>query len=193
MVLLDELEKAHSDVFNILLQVLDDGRLTDGQGRTVDFRNAVLVMTSNVGSQSIQSHGDLDEERMQALCTAALREHFRPEFLNRIDDVVIFKPLSEQQVGRILDVQMQGICALLADRHLQIQLTDAAKKHLVSVGYDPAYGARPLKRALQRELQNPLANAILAGTFLPGDTIVCDLGDTGLTFEKVIVEQARAS
>ena len=196
VVLFDELEKAHSDVFNLLLQVLDDGRLTDGQGRTVAFRNAVLIMTSNVGSQAIQAQTGgqpPSEERMRELCHEALRAHFRPEFLNRIDDVVIFRPLSEKQVGRILDVQMQHICALLSDRQLQIQLTDAAKRYLVTTGYDPAYGARPLKRTLQRELQNPLANAILSGRFVSGDTIVCDADEKGLTFEKVVVEQARAS
>ena len=193
VVLFDEVEKAHGDVFNILLQVLDDGRLTDGQGRTVDFRNTVLIMTSNVGSDSIQAYAGRDEQRMRDLAMEALRKQFRPEFLNRIDDVVMFRSLDEAQIERIMEVQLAGLRKLLADRQIVLELTPAAKKKLASEGYDPVYGARPLKRSIQRALQNPLARALLAGRFLPGDTVVADFSgsagsgeadDGGLQFRK---------
>ena len=147
VVLLDEIEKAHSEVFDVLLQVLDDGRLTDGQGRTVDFRNTVLIMTSNIRTAE------------------AMREHFRPEFLNRIDEIVEFKPLSREQLGEIVELQLERLRARLADRGLELELTDAAKQAIAEAGWDPAYGARPLKRAIQRLLENPLAVRLLEGDF----------------------------
>jgi ATP-dependent Clp protease ATP-binding subunit ClpB len=177
VLLLDEIEKAHPDVFNILLQVLDDGRLTDGQGRTVDFRNAVVIMTSNVGSEFIFRGGD--EEAMRARVTDALRETFRPEFLNRVDEVVIFRRLSEEQLGEIIELQVAGLRRRLAERRIALELTDAARAALISHGYDPAYGARPLKRTLQRELENPLALRVLAGEVGEGDTVVVDADEDG--------------
>jgi ATP-dependent Clp protease ATP-binding subunit ClpB len=181
VVLFDEIEKAHHDVFNILLQVLEDGRLTDGQGRTVDFRNAVLIMTSNVASDVIQNYAR-DEQRMRDLAQEALRKTFRPEFLNRIDEVVIFKGLGEAQIAQILDVQLQHVQALLADRDFKLVVSAAAKTKLAAQGYDPVYGARPLKRAVQSLLQNPLASLILAGRFMPGDTIAVDVQGDDLIF-----------
>ena len=172
VVLFDEIEKAHSDVFNLLLQVLDDGRLTDGQGRTVDFRNAVLIMTSNIGSERIQKAPN--RAAMHAAAQAALQQHFRPEFLNRIDEIVVFEPLQPAQLEQILDVLLQGLRSLLAARDLTLTLTPAARTWLVETGYDPTYGARPLKRTLQRALQNPLASALLAGQYGPGDQVRVD-------------------
>jgi ATP-dependent Clp protease ATP-binding subunit ClpB len=188
VVLLDELEKAHSDVFNILLQVLDDGRLTDGQGRTVDFRNTVVIMTSNLGAQHIAgtdaSAGDTAVQ--QAAMQQVLRGHFRPEFLNRIDDVVVFAALGRAQVAAILENQLKDLRALLAGRQLSLEITQRAVAHLAQAGYDPAYGARPLKRTLQREVQNPLAMALLGGDYVAGDTVVVDLAEdaTALSFRK---------
>ena len=166
VVLLDEIEKAHPEVFNILLQVLDDGRLTDGQGRTVDFRNTVLIMTSNVPNE------------------AAMRETFRPEFLNRIDEIVEFEPLTRDQIGEIVELQLARLRARLAERGLSLELTDAAKEHLAEAGWDPTYGARPLKRAIQRQVENPLALRLLEGEFEEGDTVRVDVADSELTFEK---------
>lgn len=193
VVLFDEIEKAHPDVFNILLQVLDDGRLTDGQGRTVDFRNAVLIMTSNVGSDSIQNYSGRDENRMRDLAMEALRKQFRPEFLNRIDDVVIFRALSTLHLERILDIQLASLRRVLAERGFDLILSEAAKAKLVAEGYDPVYGARPLKRTVQREVQNPLASALLAGRFLPGDTIVVDAENGALTFVRKNGRSEQAS
>jgi len=166
VVLLDEIEKAHPEVFNILLQVLDDGRLTDGQGRTVDFRNTVLIMTSNVRSEE------------------ALRETFRPEFLNRIDEVVEFEPLTREQIGEIVELQLARLRARLAERGLSLELTDEAMEHLAEAGWDPTYGARPLKRAIQRQVENPLALRLLEGEFEEGDTVRVDVVDGELTFER---------
>jgi ATP-dependent Clp protease ATP-binding subunit ClpB len=166
VILLDEIEKAHPDVFNVLLQILDDGRLTDGQGRTVDFRNSVLIMTSNVRSAE------------------AMRDVFRPEFLNRIDEIVEFHPLSKEQIGEIVELQLRRLEARLADRGLRLELTDAARAALAEAGWDPTYGARPLKRAIQRLLENPLALRLLEGEFAEGDTVRVDAGDGGLTFAK---------
>ena len=185
VVLFDEIEKAHPDVFNILLQVLDDGRLTDAQGRTVDFRNAVLIMTSNVGSDVIQQHAGRDEGRMRDLATEALRRQFRPEFLNRIDDIVFFHALGEEQIVGVLEIQLRHLRALLEERHIGLDLSDSAKAVLARAGYDPVYGARPLKRALQHELQDPLARAILAGEFRPGDNVRCDAHDGALVLTRV--------
>ncbi|MDJ0619387.1 MAG: ATP-dependent chaperone ClpB [Calothrix sp. MO_192.B10] len=186
VVLLDEVEKAHPDVFNILLQVLDDGRITDSQGRNVDFRNTVIVMTSNIGSEHILdiSGDDSQYEKMRNRVMDALRSHFRPEFLNRIDDLIIFHPLSRSEMGRIIRIQLKRVENLLADQKISLEITNAACDYLVEVGYDPVYGARPIKRAIQREVENALATKILENTFIAGDTIAINKGKNGLTFEK---------
>ncbi|MGB5622472.1 MAG: ATP-dependent chaperone ClpB [Gammaproteobacteria bacterium] len=185
VILLDEVEKAHPDVFNVLLQVLDDGRLTDGHGRTVDFRNTVIVMTSNLGSQRIQElSGEANYERMKAACMEVLGQHFRPEFINRVDDVVVFHPLGMEQIRMIVDIQLSYLERRLAERDMQIQLTDAARTRLGESGFDPVYGARPLKRAIQQQIENPLAEAILRGEFKPGAVIRVDADDERLTFEQ---------
>ncbi|MEX0976811.1 MAG: ATP-dependent chaperone ClpB [Woeseia sp.] len=172
VILLDEVEKAHSDVFNVLLQVLDDGRLTDGHGRTVDFRNTVIVMTSNLGSQMIQElAGEQNYERMKSAVMEVVSQHFRPEFINRVDDVVVFHPLGREHIRRIVDIQLGYLHKRLADRDMKITLTDAARDKLAEAGFDPVYGARPLKRAIQQRVENPLAREILEGRFKPGDTI----------------------
>jgi ATP-dependent Clp protease ATP-binding subunit ClpB len=155
VILFDEIEKAHPDVFNILLQILDDGRLTDSQGRTVDFRNAVVIMTSNVGSQRILEQAGEDWEVIEAEVTQALREQFRPEFLNRVDDIIVFHPLGEEHIERIIDLQLARLRKLLADRKLTLELTDDARRTIATEGYDPAFGARPLKRAIQRPAAEP--------------------------------------
>jgi len=174
VVLLDEIEKAHPDVFNVLLQVLEDGRLTDGKGRTVDFRNAVIIMTSNVGSAAIFELAGKDPKRAREEAMAALREAFRPEFLNRIDDIILFQPLGKEQIERIVDMQMQRVIKLLAERQISLQLTPAAKTVLFREGYDPAYGARPMKRAIQRLIQDPLALRILDGKVHSGEKVTVD-------------------
>ena len=175
VVLLDEIEKAHPDVFNILLQLLDDGRLTDGQGRTVDFRNTIVIMTSNVGSEFIFRGGE--EELIRERVDEALRATFRPEFLNRVDETVIFGRLSKEQLAEVVELQAAGLRARLGGRRIELELTDAAKRLLVEHGYDPAYGARPLKRTVQRELENPLALMVLQGQVGDGDTVVVDAVD----------------
>jgi len=175
LLLLDEVEKAHPDVFNILLQVLEDGRLTDGQGRTVDFRNTVVVMTSNLGSDLIQEMaGEENYEAMKAAVMNVVGSHFRPEFINRIDESVVFHPLARDQIRGIAEIQLQSLKQRLAERELGLELTPAFMDHLVALGYDPVYGARPLKRAIQQQLENPLAQRILAGEFEPGQTITVD-------------------
>jgi ATP-dependent Clp protease ATP-binding subunit ClpB len=174
VILLDEIEKAHAEVFDVLLQILDDGRLTDGQGRTVDFRNTVIIMTSNIRSAE------------------SLRDHFRPEFLNRIDEIVEFKPLSREQLSEIVDLQLARLRRRLADRELELELTDAAKEALAEAGWDPAYGARPLKRAIQRLLENPLALRLLEGDFTAGDTIRVDAQHGDLVFTKAETAAAVA-
>ncbi|QNH15947.1 ATP-dependent Clp protease subunit [Xanthomonas sp. SS] len=188
LILLDEVEKAHSDVFNILLQVLDDGRLTDGQGRTVDFRNTVIVMTSNLGSHQIQElSGDGSAEaytQMKAAVMGVVQAHFRPEFINRLDDIVVFHPLDKAQIKSIARIQLGGLDKRLAERGLKIELSDRALELLGNVGFDPVYGARPLKRAIQSQLENPLAQQILSGQFLSGDTIHVGAEGGRLTFEK---------
>jgi ATP-dependent Clp protease ATP-binding subunit ClpB len=175
VVLLDEIEKAHPDVFNVLLQILDDGRLTDGQGRTVDFRNTVLIMTSNIRSAE------------------AMTEHFRPEFLNRIDEIVEFHPLSKEQIGEIVELQLRRVEARLAERGLTLALSDGARAALAEAGWDPTYGARPLKRAIQRLLENPLALRLLEGEFAEGDTIRVDASDGGLAFAKAAAPEPAAA
>ena len=183
LVLLDEVEKAHPDVFNVLLQVLDDGRLTDSHGRTVDFRNAVIIMTSNLGSDRIQElSGEADYETMKTTLLEIVSASFRPEFLNRIDELVVFHPLKREQINAIADLQVAQLQRRLAEQDLAIAVSDAAKELLARAGFDPAYGARPLKRAVQTHLETPLAKALLAGDFQAGDTIQVDAGDGGLKF-----------
>ncbi|MET0067664.1 MAG: ATP-dependent chaperone ClpB [Candidatus Thiodiazotropha sp.] len=186
VVLLDEVEKAHPDVFNVLLQVLDDGRLTDGQGRTVDFRNTVIVMTSNLGSQVIQEMSG--EERYQEMKDAVMetvRQQFRPEFINRLDEIVVFHPLASDQIRAIAKIQIDYLHKRLSQHEMALQITDAALDRLGEAGFDPVYGARPLKRAIRQQLENPLAQDILSGRFGPGDTIQVDRGAEGLTFNKL--------
>jgi ATP-dependent Clp protease ATP-binding subunit ClpB len=177
VILFDEIEKAHRDVFNVLLQVLDDGRLTDGQGRTVDFKNAVIVMTSNIGSAQIQELGSrgAEEWEVEAAVKEMLKQHFRPEFINRVDEVIVFHPLSRDQLTRIVDVQLDHLRKRLAARGLALVVSDDAKRLLAEEGYDPAYGARPLKRVIQQRLENPLASRILRGEFAEGETIRVDV------------------
>jgi ATP-dependent Clp protease ATP-binding subunit ClpB len=170
VILFDEIEKAHPDVFNILLQILDDGRLTDSKGRTVDFKNTVLIMTSNLGSREIQAVAD-DEKQVREAVLEVLREHFKPEFLNRVDDIVIFHQLSREQIGDIIEIQLERLRKMLADREMRLVLDDSAKQLIAREGYDPLYGARPLKRAIQTLIQNPLASKLLRGEILPGQTI----------------------
>jgi ATP-dependent Clp protease ATP-binding subunit ClpB len=183
VILFDEIEKAHPDVFNILLQILDDGRLTDSQGRTVDFRNTVIIMTSNIGSQWILETGTSDWALVETQVTGALRQHFRPEFLNRVDDIVIFRPLGEAQIATIVDLQLVRMAKLLAEKKITLTVTDEAKQLLATEGYDPAFGARPLKRTIQRLVQNPLAMALLEGKFKDGDAIVARAAGGHLVFE----------
>lgn len=182
VILLDEIEKAHPDVFNILLQVLDDGRLTDGQGRTVDFRNTVIVMTSNLGSQLIQELAGKGYEKMKKAVMELVSQHFRPEFLNRVDEIVVFHPLDKKHIRHIVDLQIVRLKQRLREKSLQLQVDDTALDYLADVGYDPVYGARPLKRAVQQELENPLAHDLLSGKFLPGGTIVVKKEKGGLVF-----------
>ena len=185
VILLDEIEKAHQDVFNVLLQVLDDGRLTDGQGRTVDFRNTVIVMTSNLGSQMIQELAAQDNyPLMKSMVMAQVADHFRPEFINRIDEVAVFHPLGRAQIRAIADIQIGFLRQRLAERQMGLEVSAAALDWLGEAGFDPVYGARPLKRAIQQALENPLARRILAGEFSPGDTVAVDAGPDGLSFGK---------
>jgi ATP-dependent Clp protease ATP-binding subunit ClpB len=191
VVLLDEVEKAHPDVFNVLLQVLDDGRLTDGHGRTVDFRNTVIVMTSNLGSQRIQELAGADNyARMKAEVMEIVAQHFRPEFINRVDDVVVFHPLESEHIRKIVDIQLEYLHRRLAERDIALTLDAAARERLGQAGFDPVYGARPLKRAIQQQLENPLAQRILRGDFGPGDTIGVSADGDGLTFSKGVKEEA---
>jgi ATP-dependent Clp protease ATP-binding subunit ClpB len=176
-ILFDEIEKAHPDVFNILLQILDDGRLTDSRGRTVDFKNTVIIMTSNIGASYLQAEGVSSPEAFAEATEhvmEALRQHFRPEFLNRVDDVIVFSPLGEEQLTHIIELRLDDLRKLLADRKITIELTPNAKELLFVEGYDRAYGARPLKRAIQRLVQDPLALKILEGEVLHGDHVVVD-------------------
>ena len=198
--LFDEIEKAHQDVFNVLLQVLDDGRLTDGHGRTVDFKNTIVVMTSNIGSQCIQQlidrhegtgarrheeTGPLDIE-IEMKVKEELRRHFRPEFLNRIDETVIFRQLTQGDLGKIAEIQVKYLRERLASRDMTLTLTDAAKAKLARDGFDPAYGARPLKRLIQHEIENPLAKRILEGEFSAGDNLTVDTRGDIFAFSKTL-------
>jgi ATP-dependent Clp protease ATP-binding subunit ClpB len=189
VVLFDEIEKAHHDVFNVLLQVLDDGRLTDGQGRTVDFKNTIVIMTSNLGSQIIQEYfmdGHTDKSSHQTMedkVMAELKRHFRPEFLNRVDDVIIFQSLDESEIECIVDIQLEKLKKRLAQQQLTLDVDNAAKKLLASEGYDPQFGARPLKRAVQEHILNPLSMRLLEGEFKSGDRIKVTADGNGLVFK----------
>ena len=191
VILFDEIEKAHADVFNVLLQVLDDGRLTDGQGRTVDFRNTLIVMTSNLGSEYLvnQPEGQ-DSEAVRDNVMAAVRGHFRPEFLNRIDEIILFHRLKRDQMAGIVDIQMKRLEKLLEDRKIVIVLDDSARGWLANKGYDPSYGARPLKRMIQKHLQDPLAELILSGRVKDGDKVEVAATKFGLTFNGKVAMAA---
>jgi len=191
VLLFDEIEKAHQDVFNVLLQLLDDGRLTDGQGRTVDFKNTIVIMTSNIGSHRILDFKPTGSdpwaswERMKDAVMEEMRKHFRPEFLNRVDEIIVFHALSEEHLKEIVDIQMGRLRQRLAERHIGLTLTDAAKTHLVQTGFDPAYGARPLKRVIQKEVADPIALGLLKGDFADGDVVTVDASNDGqLTFNR---------
>jgi ATP-dependent Clp protease ATP-binding subunit ClpB len=185
VILLDEIEKAHPDVFNVLLQVLDDGRLTDGQGRTVDFRNCVVIMTSNLGSQVIQElSGEANYAKMKEAVMQVVTQHFRPEFINRVDDIVVFHSLGREQIRSIVDIQLGRLRQRLAERDITLRLDDDARDKIGEAGFDTVYGARPLKRAIQSQIENPLAQQILQGEFVAGDRVVAKLKRTGLVFEK---------
>jgi ATP-dependent Clp protease ATP-binding subunit ClpB len=188
VVLFDEIEKAHPDVFNVLLQVLDDGRLTDGQGRTVDFRNVLIVMTSNLGSDFLvnQPEGQ-DSDAVREEVMGVVRQAFRPEFLNRVDDILLFHRLRREQMGAIVDIQMRRLAKLLEDREIALELTPAARGWLAGKGYDPAYGARPLKRVIQKHVQDPLAELMLAGKVKSGDRLTVNAGPAGLMIGDVAV------
>ncbi len=197
VVLFDEIEKAHPDVFNVLLQILDDGRLTDSQGRVVDFRNTVIIMTSNIGSQYIVDAGaDVGGAMWEAVgeqVRGELRNHFRPEFLNRVDDIIVFRPLSRTDLARIVEIQLGALDRMLATRNLHLQVTPEARALIANTGYDPVYGARPLKRVIQRELQNPIAMAVLEGKYLDGDTIVVGAEDGRVAFSRRSAQPEAAS
>ncbi len=189
VVLFDEIEKAHTDVFNVLLQILDEGRLTDGQGRTIDFKNVVLIMTSNLGSQVIQerlSNGGTLDKAARGEVLDQVKQHFRPEFLNRVDEIVIFEPLKQADIAQVVDLQLTRLRQLLTDKRLTLTLSDGARSFLAAEGYDPVYGARPLKRAIQKYLQDPLAMKILAGEFVPGDSITADVAGEGLRLSSTV-------
>ena len=185
MVLFDEVEQAHPDVFNVLLQVLDDGRITDSQGRTVDFKNTILIMTSNLGSEYILEgiqEGELTEAA-RAQVDRLLKTHFRPEFLNRIDEIVYYKPLTRSQISRIVELMLESLNKRLRDRQLAVTLTPAAMEHVIEQGFDPIYGARPLKRYLQSRVETLVARRIIAADIQPGQTMVVDVKDGGLTIQ----------
>jgi ATP-dependent Clp protease ATP-binding subunit ClpB len=184
VVLFDEVEKAHQDAFNVLLQLLDDGRLTDGQGRTVDFRNTVVVMTSNIGSHYFFQPGLSPDDQRDAVLEE-VRQTFRPEFLNRVDEIIVFHPLGKEEIAGIVDIQVRLLQERVADRNLTVTMTPAAREYLAVKGYDPAYGARPLKRLLQREVQDALALKLLSGEIREGDTVEIDGGPEGLEFRRL--------
>jgi ATP-dependent Clp protease ATP-binding subunit ClpB len=184
-VLFDEIEKAHPDVFNVLLQILDDGRLTDGQGRTVNFKNVVVIMTSNIGSEHIVNLESDQQDEIEKRVDRALRSHFKPEFLNRVDDTVIFHQLGREHIDRIVELQLERVNRLLADKRLELELSDEAKHLLAERGYDPTYGARPVKRVIQRMVQDPLAMRILEGDFPEGTKIRAEADGDNLTFRAV--------
>ena len=193
VILFDEIEKAHPDVFNVLLQVLDDGRLTDGQGRTVDFRNTLIIMTSNLGSEYLvnQPEGE-DSDAVREQVMNVVRAHFRPEFLNRVDEIILFHRLKREHMGKIVDIQMHRLQKLLAERKITLALDDKAKEWLGQKGYDPAYGARPLKRVIQKYVQDPLAEMVLAGKIHDGETVKITAGKDGLMFNGAAAKQKAA-
>jgi ATP-dependent Clp protease ATP-binding subunit ClpB len=188
VVLFDEIEKAHPDVFNVLLQVLDDGRLTDGQGRTVDFRNVLIIMTSNLGAEYLvaQKEGE-DSEAVREEVMGVVRQAFRPEFLNRVDEIILFHRLKRAQMGAIVDIQLRRLQKLLEDRKITLTLDDEGRQWLADKGYDPAYGARPLKRVIQKHVQDPLAEMILSGVVKDGETVPVTAGPLGLLIGDVAV------
>jgi len=186
VILLDEVEKAHPDVFNVLLQVLDDGRLTDGQGRTVDFRNTVVVMTSNLGSHEIQRLSGQPAADIKAAVMGEVKNHFRPEFINRIDEIVIFHALGKDHVRSIAQIQLDRLAQRLAERDLRLEVSDEALDEIAKVGFDPLYGARPLKRAIQSQIENPVAKLILEGRFGPNDVVPVDLQNGEFSFSRVV-------
>ena len=192
VVLFDEIEKAHPEVLNVLLQLLDDGRLTDGKGRTVDFKNVVVIMTSNLGSHFIaEAQGARTRELPEGVrrqVTEALRQHFRPEFINRVDEIIFFHSLGLEHLKQIVDIQIRGLLKRLEERKIHVELTDTARGFLVAEGFDPMFGARPLKRTIQRRVLDPLAMRVLEGEFREGDSIVVDMGDNGLTVPEEAVE-----
>ena len=191
VILFDEIEKAHSDVFNVLLQVLDDGRLTDGQGRTVDFRNTLIIMTSNLGAEFLVDLKEEDDvELVEAQVMKTVRGHFRPEFLNRVDEVILFHRLKRAQMAGIVKIQVKRLQKLLDEKQLTLDLSDSAIEWIANKGYDPAYGARPLKRVIQKHVQDPLAEKILAGEIKDGETILVDVSDGDLSFAS---EQREAA
>jgi ATP-dependent Clp protease ATP-binding subunit ClpB len=185
VILFDEVEKAHPDVFNVLLQVLDDGRMTDGQGRTVDFKNTVIVMTSNLGSQMIQQMSGDDYQVIKLAVMGEVKTHFRPEFVNRIDEIVVFHSLDQQHIAGIAKIQLQYLEKRLARLEMAMDVSDAALASIAEAGFDPVFGARPLKRAIQERIENPLAKAILEGKFGPKDRVRVDVEKGQLTFGKV--------
>ncbi|MBL7120032.1 MAG: AAA family ATPase, partial [Dehalococcoidia bacterium] len=191
VILLDEIEKAHPDVFNILLQILEDGRLTDGHGRAVDFKNVVVIMTSNLGTQDLQRHAvgfrpekELDREKLRQTINSALKQAFRPELLNRIDEIIVFDSLTEEHLNQIVDLLLREVQQRLSERGITIEPTDSARSWLVKEGYDPMYGARPLRRAIQHHVENPLSKRILNGEFVEGDVVAVDVAADGLSFTK---------
>jgi ATP-dependent Clp protease ATP-binding subunit ClpB len=191
VILFDEVEKAHEDVFNILLQVLDDGRLTDGQGRTVNFQNTIIVLTSNLGSDILAAQPDGDQTALvQAQVMRVVRDHFRPEFLNRLDEIVLFRRLQRTDMQTIVDIQLKRLRELLADRKISLDLDQSANDWLANEGYDPVYGARPLKRVIQRSLQNPLATLLLQGTLHEGELVHVSAGMDGLSINGRMAEAA---
>ena len=191
MILLDEVEKAHQEVFDILLQVLDDGRLTDGQGRTVDFRNTIMILTSNLGSAEIANQS-LDEETKRETVMAVVRATFKPEFLNRLDDIILFDPLTTEELAQIVDLQVASLARRLAERRLTLHVTPAAREWLALTGFDPVYGARPLRRLVQSAIGDQLARALLAGDIMDGDTVLVDT-DTGADALLVTAERLPAA
>ena len=192
VILFDEIEKAHADVFNVLLQLLDDGRLTDGQGRTVDFKNTVVIMTSNIASQIILSFKGQNYDKMKEECLAVLRQSFRPEFLNRVDEIVVFHPLSKVQLREIVDIQLERLRKRLAERKIELELTDKARDYFAEKGYDPVYGARPLRRMIQRELETALGRKLILGEVRDGSRVVVDAGPQGLEIKSSVSESAAA-
>jgi ATP-dependent Clp protease ATP-binding subunit ClpB len=197
VILFDEIEKAHHDVFNVLLQILDDGRLTDGQGRTVNFKNTVVIMTSNIGSQFLTGYRGGDDpqayDAMKQEVLEALRQHFRPEFLNRVDDVVVFHPLTRSHLRNIVDIQLERLQRRLTDHHLELVFTDGAKDWLAERGYDAVYGARPLKRVIQNAVENPLAQRIIGGDVRDGERLLVDVGPGGLVFQPAPADGRHAA